>query len=185
MGGTLFSQREIDKKVEEMAGEITRKYKGDRLLVIGVLKGAWIFMADLVRAMDIEVFCDFVRVASYSDSTETSEEVCLLYWPDLDFSSEHVLVVDDIADSGLTLNFLREKFKEEGASSVEFCVLLDKPSRRKVAFEPDYVGFTIPDRFVVGYGMDCGERFRNLSYIKIYDDDDKIEEGGSFEKTCI
>jgi hypoxanthine phosphoribosyltransferase len=170
LGKPLFSRKEIDRKVKELAEEIARKYKGDRLLVIGVLKGAWIFMADLVRALNMEVFCDFVKVASYDKSTETSEKVCLLYWPDLDFSSERVLVLDDIADSGLTLSFLREKFKEEGAVSVEFCVLLDKPSRRKVAFKPDYVGFTIPDHFVVGYGMDCGERFRNLPYIEVYDD---------------
>lgn len=164
----LFTREEVEDTVRALAQEIVERHKGERLLVIGVLKGAWIFMADLVRFMDTEVFCDFVRVASYGDGTETSGKLRLLYWPDLDFANERVLVVDDIADTGLTLAFLRKKFLDAGATAVEFCVLLDKPSRRKVDFTPDYVGFTIPDEFVVGYGMDCGERYRNLPHIEVY-----------------
>ncbi len=168
MGRVLFTREDVEGTVKTLAQRIVAKHKGERLLVIGVLKGAWIFMADLVRFMEMEIFCDFVRVASYTNKTETSGKVCLLYWPDLDFSNERILVVDDIADTGLTLAFLRKKFLDEGAMTVEFCVLLDKPSRRKVDFTPDYVGFTIPDEFVVGYGMDYGERYRNLPHIKAY-----------------
>ncbi len=172
MGGRkiLIGREDIEKRVKELGEEISRKYAGEKLIVIGVLKGAWIFMADLVRAMNIDVFCDFVRVSSYGTSTESSGEICLLYWPDLDFSGKRVLVVDDIADTGLTSNFLKQKFLEEGAVSVEFCVLLDKPSRRKTDFKPDYTGFTIPDHFVVGYGMDCNESYRNLPHVEIYQD---------------
>ena len=166
----LLTKEEIDRKVKELAGEISRKYAGEEVLVIGVLKGAWIFMADLVRAMDMDVVCDFVRVASYGSGTETSGQIFLLYWPEIDFTGKKVLVVDDIADSGLTSVFLRKKFLEEGAVSVEFCVLLDKPSRRKTDFRPDYVGFTIPDHFVVGYGMDCNERYRSLPHVEVYED---------------
>lgn len=172
MGGRkiLIGREDIEKRVKELGEEISRKYAGEKLIVIGVLKGAWIFMADLVRAMNIDVFCDFVRVSSYGTSTESSGEICLLYWPDLDFSGKRVLVVDDIADTGLTSNFLKQKFLGEGAVSVEFCVLLDKPSRRKTDFKPDYTGFTIPDHFVVGYGMDCNESYRNLPHVEIYQD---------------
>jgi len=166
----LIGREDIEKRVKELGEEISRKYAGEKLIVIGVLKGAWIFMADLVRAMNIDVFCDFVRVSSYGTSTESSGEICLLYWPDLDFSGKRVLVVDDIADTGLTSNFLKQKFLGEGAVSVEFCVLLDKPSRRKTDFKPDYTGFTIPDHFVVGYGMDCNESYRNLPHVEIYQD---------------
>jgi len=168
MGRVLFTREEVEDTVRALAQKIVAKHRGERLLVIGVLKGAWIFMADLVRFMEMEIFCDFVRVASYTDKTETSGKVRLLYWPDLDFGNEKVLVVDDIADTGLTLTFLRKKFLDAGATMVEFCVLLDKPSRRKVDFTPDYVGFTVPDEFVVGYGMDCGERYRNLPHIEVY-----------------
>jgi len=166
----LLTKEEIHRRVRELGQEISRRYAGDHLIVVGVLKGAWIFMADLVRSMDIDVFCDFVRVASYGSGTQSSGQVCLLYWPDLDFSGKKVLVVDDIADTGLTLVFLRQKFMEEGAVSVEFCVLLDKPSRRKTEFKPDYVGFTILDHFVVGYGMDFNERFRNMPHVEVYKD---------------
>ncbi len=164
----LLTKEEIDKRVKDLAREVSRKYAGEEVLVIGVLKGAWIFMADLVRAMDIEIECDFVRVASYGGRTETSGQVCLLYWPGIDFAGKKVLVVDDIVDTGLTSVFLRKRFLEEGAVSVEFCVLLDKPSRRKTDFKPDYVGFTIPDHFVVGYGMDFNERYRNLPHVEVY-----------------
>ncbi len=172
MGGgkILFDKRDIEKRVKELGREISRRYAGEELIVVGVLKGAWIFMADLVRAMDMDVFCDFVRVSSYGSSTESSGEVCLLYWPDLDFKGKRVLVVDDIADTGLTSKFLKQKFLEEGAVSVEFCVLLDKPSRRQTDFKPDYTGFTIPDKFVVGYGMDFNESYRNLPHVEIYQD---------------
>ncbi len=172
MGGRkiLLAKEDIEKRVRDLGREIARKYAGKDLIIIGVLKGAWIFMADLVRAMDMDVFCDFVRVASYGGGTESSGEVRLLYWPDVDFKGKRVLVVDDIADTGLTSMFLKQKFMEEGAVSVEFCVLLDKPARRKTDFKPDYVGFTIPDHFVVGYGMDCNESYRNLPHVEIYED---------------
>jgi len=171
MQEVLLTKEEIQAKVRELAERISEKYKNQKVIVIGVLKGAWIFMADLVRELEIEMACDFVRVSSYRSGTE-AEEIELLYWPDFDIKGQKVLIVDDIADTGLTLKFLEKKFKEKGAASVEFCVLLDKPARRKVEFEPQFVGFTIPDRFVIGYGMDYKERYRNLPCIRVLEKED-------------
>jgi hypoxanthine phosphoribosyltransferase len=158
----LFSAEEVQKRVKEMGAEITRDYQGEELLVAGILKGAFIFMADLVRNIDGMVNIDFMDVSSYGASTETSGEVRIM--KDLEGSIEgrHVLIVEDIVDTGLTLHYILSVLRQRNPKSLEVCTLLDKPSRRQSEVVAKYKGFAIPDKFVVGYGLDYAERYRNL-----------------------
>lgn len=158
----LFSAQEVQKRVKEMGTEITRDYQGEELLVAGILKGAFIFMADLVRNIDGMVNIDFMDVSSYGASTETSGEVRIM--KDLEGSIEgrHVLIVEDIVDTGLTLHYILSVLRQRNPKSLEVCTLLDKPSRRQSEVVAKYKGFAIPDKFVVGYGLDYAERYRNL-----------------------
>lgn len=161
----LISEEEIQKKVKELGARITEDYKDKNLVVVGVLKGAIIFLADLVKSITIPLTLDFMAVSSYGSSTETSGVVRIL--KDLDSSIEgmDVLIVEDIIDSGLTLSYLYENLKSRGPNSIKICALLDKPERRKVDVKADYIGFTIDDEFVVGYGLDFAEKYRNLPEI--------------------
>lgn len=161
----LISEEEIQKKVRELGARITEDYKDKNLIVVGVLKGAIIFLADLVKSITIPLTLDFMAVSSYGSSTETSGVVRIL--KDLDSSIEgmDVLIVEDIIDSGLTLSYLYENLKSRGPNSIKICALLDKPERRKVDVKADYIGFTIDDEFVVGYGLDFAEKYRNLPEI--------------------
>jgi len=152
----------IARRVDELGAEITADYRGRDLLVVGILKGSTIFLADLVRAVDLPLFLDFVAISSYGHSTTSSGVVRILKDLEESIEGRHVLIVEDIVDTGLTLNYLRENFLARGPASLRICALLDKPSRRKVTVPLDYLGFTIPDEFVVGYGLDYGERYRNL-----------------------
>ena len=164
----LITQKEIEKRVEELAEEIKRKYKGKELIVLILLKGAFVFAADLLRKLEgVEIRCDFIKASSYGTSTESSGNVQLNLLPSLDITGKEVLLVDDILDTGLTLKKVKDWVLEQGAKSCETCVLLDKPERRKVPFKADYTGFEIPNHFVVGYGMDCAERYRHLPYVAI------------------
>lgn len=167
----LFSSEEIAERVRALGAQINKDYsKTDRpLLLVGVLKGAAIFLADLVRAIERPVEFDFVAVSSYGKATRTSGEVRLLKDLDASVAGKDVIIVEDILDTGLTLRFsyLIENIKNRHAASVQVCVLLDKPSRRKVPVEVRYCGFEIENQFVVGYGMDYAERYRNLPYIGI------------------
>ena len=158
----LISKEEIEKKVEELADRINRDYQGKEVILIGVLKGAFVFLADLMRKLKIPVKVDFIWTSSYGTSMESSGEVRFISGPTLDVKGKDILVVEDIIDTGLSLKSIVEKLKDMGASSVKTCVLLDKKERRKVEFEADYVGFTIPDKFVVGYGLDFSEKHREL-----------------------
>lgn len=163
----IFTPEEIQAKIKELGGKIARDYAGKELLMIGVLRGAVIFMADLARAIDIPVAMDFMAVSSYGTATHTSGVVRIL--KDLNESAEgrHILVVEDIIDSGLTLHYLLDIIKSRNPASVKLCTLLSKPERRKTEVQVDYTGFTIPDAFVVGYGLDYAERYRNLPFIGI------------------
>lgn len=163
----LFTPEELQAKVEELGTAISRDYKGKELLMIGVLRGAVIFMSDLARAIDIPVALDFMAVSSYGASTSTSGVVRIVKDLDEDLEGKHVLVVEDIIDSGLTLNYLLELLKSRNPASVKICTLLSKPERRQVNVEVDYVGFSIPDAFVVGYGLDYAEKYRNLPFIGV------------------
>lgn len=157
----LFSREDIAQKVSEMSRQIAADYQGKSLFVVGILKGAFVFMADLVRSIEgINMQLDFMSVSSYGASSLSSGEVRIL--KDLDSSVEgrHVLVVEDIIDTGLTLKYIQDILLKRGAASVKLCCLLDKPSRRRSPIVPDYVGYAIPDQFVVGYGLDYAERYR-------------------------
>ena len=157
----IVSEAEIRQRVKELGERLTGEYEGRNPVVLGILKGANVFVADLVRAMDIELQMDFIMLASYGAS-DTPGEVRVKMDCETELAGRHVLVVDDIVDTGQTLKALMELLRMRGAASVRSCVLLDKPSRRTVELEPDYKGFEIEDDFVVGYGLDYAERFRNL-----------------------
>lgn len=163
----LFSEEQIRHKVEELGGEITRDFEGRNPLVICVLKGAFIFMADLVKHIPIPLEIDFMAVSSYGQSTKSSGVVKIIKDLDVTVEGRDVLIVEDIIDSGLTLSYLIDVLERRNALSVTVVTLFDKPARRSVELEPDYKGFTLPDEFIVGYGLDYGEKYRNLPYIGV------------------
>lgn len=168
----LLDREMISKKIAELGAEISRDYAGKEVLLICVLKGAVIFLADLVRHLDLPVQLDFIAVSSYGAATETSGVVRIL--KDLEGSIEgrHCLIVEDIIDSGLTLNYLQENLRSRRPASLKIVTLLDKPERRRVKIEPDYVGFQIPDEFVVGYGLDFNGCYRYLPEVCILGESD-------------
>lgn len=163
----LFSEEEIKAKVKDMGSAISLDYNGEELLVIGILKGAFIFMADLVRQINVPLQIDFMDVSSYGTSTVSSGEVRIM--KDLDYSIEgkNVLIVEDIVDSGLTLHYISEILRKRNPKTLKLACLLDKPSRRKSLTYPDYIGFSIADEFVVGYGLDYAEYYREYPAICI------------------
>ncbi|MFZ5944398.1 MAG: hypoxanthine phosphoribosyltransferase [Bacillota bacterium] len=165
----LISEEQIKEKVKELGDIITRDYKGKDLFVICILKGAVIFLADLIREIKLPLSIDTMVVSSYGTSTESSGVVRIL--KDLDESVENkdVLIVEDIIDTGLTLKYLMDNIISRSPKSVKICSFLDKPERRKVDIFPDYRGYSIPDEFVVGYGLDYAEKYRNLPYIAVLD----------------
>jgi len=158
----MISRDEIKKKTKEIAAQISADYEGKDLLLVGVLKGGFMFLADLARELTIDVSIDFISVSSYGNAKVSSGVVRILKDIDYDIAGVHVLIVEDLIDTGLTLNYLKDLFDAKGCESVKVCTILDKPSRRKVKMEPDYEGIIIPDAFVVGYGLDYAEKFRNL-----------------------
>lgn len=161
----MISEFQLDERVRELALLIEKDYKGKELLVIAVLKGANIFMGDLIRKINLPIEIDFIAASSYGHSTESSGVVKIV--KDLDYSIEgkHVIIVEDIIDTGLTLKYLEENFNSRKPASLAICTLLDKPERRKANIDVQYVGFEIPDEFIVGYGIDFSEKYRNLPYI--------------------
>jgi hypoxanthine phosphoribosyltransferase len=163
----LFPYKVIQKRVKELADQISGDYTGRELIVIGILKGAFIFMADLVRAMSIPCRIDFVRVVSYGAGSESSGKAVMTKDIETSINGRDILIVEDIIDTGLTLKYLVEWLKERNPHSLKVCALLDKRKKRKVSFEADYVGFTIDDGFLVGYGLDFSERYRFLPEIYV------------------
>lgn len=163
----LLDEETIQGRVRELAAQIDADYAGCKLVLVASLKGAFVFLADLMRAMTLPVRIEFVQASSYGLNGDTTGCVRLGAATCEDLAGQHVLVVEDIADTGRTLKALVERLRAMGTASVRTCCLLDKPSRRVVEFVPDYVGFEIPDRFVVGYGLDWCERFRNLPYVAV------------------
>jgi len=156
----LFPRAEIQKRVKELAGQISSDYAGKELIIIGVLRGAFIFMADLIREITIPCKVDFARLASYGASSESSGKVVMTKDIETSIKDKNILIVEDIVDTGLTLQYFVGWLKERSPASMKICVFLDKRKRRKVTLEADYVGFTIEDGFVVGYGLDFNEQFR-------------------------
>ncbi|MGH1092603.1 hypoxanthine phosphoribosyltransferase [Bacillus mycoides] len=162
---TLISKEVLQTRIKELALQIENDFKNEEIVLIAVLKGSFIFASDLARQIKNEVTIDFISVSSYGNQTETTGKVKLLKDIDIDISGKNVIIVEDIIDSGLTLHFLKEHFSMHEPKTLQFCSLLDKPERRKVDLNVEYVGFRIPDEFIVGYGIDCAEKYRNLPYI--------------------
>jgi hypoxanthine phosphoribosyltransferase len=165
VGEVLVQPDELRARVNELGAEISRDYDGSDLLLVGVLKGAIFFLSDLMRQIEIPVEVDFMAVASYGSQTDSSGVVRILKDLDAPIEGRDVLIVEDIVDSGLTLQYLMRNLGARNPRSLEVCALLTKPERRKVEVVPRYVGFEIPDRFAIGYGLDHAERFRNLPYV--------------------
>lgn len=163
---TLLTREEVEKRIKELAKEIEKDYCGKDLLVIGLLKGSIMFMSDLIKEMDLPVMIDFMSVSSYSGTTSTGV-INVLKDTDISVKDKDVLIVEDIIDTGLTLSHVRKLLEDRGTKSLKICTLLDKPSRRTVEMKGDYVGFEIPDEFVVGYGLDYDQHHRNLPYVGI------------------
>ena len=168
--GVMFSQEQIEAKVIELAKQIEKDYKGQDLLLVGILKGASVFVADLMRKIDLNVNIDFMSVSSYGSGTVSSGTVKILKDLDVDIKDKNVLIVEDIIDSGITLRNLYDTLMTREPRSLKLCTLLNKPARKKVDVDVDYVGFVIEDKFIVGYGIDYDEKYRNLPYIAIVED---------------
>ncbi len=166
----LFSAEAIQARIAELGAEIARDYTGRNPLLVGVLKGACIFISDLLRATDLQLGIEFIAISSYGSSTRTSGEVRLVKDLDVAVEGRDILVVEDIVDTGLTLSYLLSNLRARGARSVKLVALLDKYERRERKVPIDYLGFKIPDAFVVGYGLDFAERYRNLPYIAVLKD---------------
>lgn len=163
----LFNEEQLAKRIEELGAEITADYKGENLLVLGILKGSNIFMADLVRKITIPMKLDFMMVSSYGNASESTGVVKIIKDVEYAIEDQHVLIVEDIIDSGLTLKYLKKLLETRNPKSVKICTLLDKPSRRKEFVEVNYIGYEVPDEFIVGYGIDYAEHYRNLPYIGV------------------
>lgn len=165
----LYTEEQVKERVNELAKQIEADYKGKTPLLVSILKGSFIFMADLVRSLDIDCTIDFMIVSSYGTKSKSTGAVKILKDLDIDIEGKHILLVEDILDSGLTLSYIKRILETKKPASVRICTLLDKPSRRTAAITADYTGFTIPDEFVVGYGLDYAERYRNFPSIGVLD----------------
>ena len=161
----LISEEELKRRIAEMGRQITQEYHGEPLTIVGILKGASIFFADLARSIDLPLQMDFMSVSSYGTEATSSGVVKIIKDLDADVTGRHILLVEDIIDTGITLAYLRDYLSNRGAKSVKICTLLDKPSRREKAVQVDYIGFTMPDEFIIGYGIDYAENYRNLPYV--------------------
>ncbi len=167
IGKILFTQEEIADIVRNMGRQISEDYKGKNLLLVGVLKGSLVFMADLMREITVPCSLDFLSVSSYGGGTVTSGEVRILKDLDSSLEGKDLLIVEDILDSGVTLSFLLKTLSARRPASIRLCTLLDKPERRRVDIHADYIGASVPDEFIVGYGLDYAEKYRNVPYIGV------------------
>jgi hypoxanthine phosphoribosyltransferase len=165
----LITQAKINKAVSKLAAEIRRDYRGKQPLLIGILKGSFVFLADLVRELDLLIEVDFIRLSSYGSGTRSSGKVKVVQGLKSTIKGRDVLIVEDIVDTGLTVSFLMNYLQKKKPASLKLCALADKPSQHKVPVTIDYLGFTVPDKFVVGYGIDWNEKFRHLRDICIID----------------
>jgi hypoxanthine phosphoribosyltransferase len=166
----LLSKEKIAGAVKQLAAEIEQDYRGKNPLLLGVLKGSFVFLADLVRCLDFPVELDFIRLGSYGKGTQSGGEINLIHGLSSEVRGRHVLIVEDIVDTGLTAAFLLDYLMKRGPASLKICSLLDKPFGRQTDIKIDFSGFTVPDKFVVGYGLDWGEKYRNLPDIWFIDD---------------
>ena len=169
IGRVVVDEHELQQRISDLGKEITADYVDGPPLLVGILKGAFMFMADLARSIDLPVEFDFMAVSSYGSATRTSGVVRIMKDLDIDLTDRHVLIVEDIVDSGLTLSYLRKNLSARNPASLEVCALLVKEGLQRVDLDLKYVGFTIPDRFVIGYGLDLDGKYRNLPYIAVLD----------------
>ncbi|HEV8103878.1 MAG TPA: hypoxanthine phosphoribosyltransferase [Gaiellaceae bacterium] len=167
VGEVLIDEERLQTRIRELGRELSADYKGRELLLVGVLKGAVFFMADLMRSISVPCEIDFMAISSYGASTDSSGVVRILKDLDINIENRHVLVVEDIIDSGLTLSYLLRNLESREPATLEICALLTKPSRREIDVPVKYVGFEIPNKFVIGYGLDFAERYRNLPYVGV------------------
>ena len=167
----LFHRQEIEATVRRLASEISQDYRHKNPLLLGILRGSFVFLADLIRYLDFPLEVDFIGLSSYGGSTQTSGKIKVVKKLETPVRGRHVLVVEDIVDSGLTTTFLLDYLQKQKSASVKICALSDKPSRRKVPVNIDYLGFTVPNKFLVGYGLDANQKFRNLPDICYLEDE--------------
>ena len=164
----LIDRKTVENRIKELAKQIEKDYAGEEVYCVGLLKGSVVFLSDLVKEINSPVVIDFMSVSSYGSETVSSGDVKILKDTDLDLRGKHVLIVEDIIDTGLTLEHVIKYFKEsKGVKTLKTCTLLSKPERRKVNIDIDYVGFDVPDKFVIGYGLDYDQKYRNLPYIAV------------------
>ena len=164
----LIDRKTVENRIKELAKQIEKDYAGEEVYCVGLLKGSVVFLSDLVKEINSPVIIDFMSVSSYGSETVSSGDVKILKDTDLDLRRKHVLIVEDIIDTGLTLEHVIRYFKEsKGVKTLKTCTLLSKPERRKVNIDIDYVGFDVPDKFVIGYGLDYDQKYRNLPYIAV------------------
>lgn len=161
----LISREKVEARIEELAKEIEKDYTGKNLVCVGLLKGSVMFMSDLIKAIDLDLRIDFMKVSSYGSGTDSTGVVKILKDVDVDLAGKDVLIVEDIIDTGLTIVNVKDFLAKKNPNSIKVCTLLDKPSRRKVEVKGEYVGFEIPDEFVVGYGLDLDEKYRNIPFV--------------------
>jgi hypoxanthine phosphoribosyltransferase len=171
VGEVLIEEERLQARIKELGAEITSDYQGRELLLVGVLKGAVFFMADLMRSITVPCEIDFMAISSYGASTDSSGVVRILKDLDINIEGRHVVVVEDIVDSGLTLSYLMRNLESREPATLEVCALLTKPGRREIDVDVRYVGFEIPNKFVIGYGLDFAERYRNLRYVGVLHED--------------
>ena len=165
LGQVLIDEEQLKQRTQELGKQISEDYKGEELLMIGILKGAVIFLSDLIREITVDTKIDFMAVTSYGASTKSSGVVRILKDLDSGIEDVNVIIVEDIIDSGITLHYLRDYLMGRKPKSLRICTLLDKPERRDADITPDYVGFEVENKFIVGYGLDCDQKYRNLPYI--------------------
>ena len=166
----MITQEEILNKAKQIGAQISEDFHGEEIVMVGILRGAVLWMADLMKCVELDMTIDFMAVSSYGAATKTSGIVKINKDLDTDIEGKSVIIVEDIVDSGVTLNYLMHYFESRGAKEVRICALLDKPDGRRVDIEVDYIGFTVDDRFIVGYGLDYDQKYRNLPYITYLED---------------
>ena len=170
IGEILYTEEDIKKRAEELGAQISKDYEGQDLVIIGTLKGSFMWLAELVKRIDLDAEIDFVSASSYGSGTTSSGFVKVEIDTEFNLYNKQVLIVEDIVDTGNTLAYLLEQFKERSSNPVKICTMLDKPSRRINNVKADYVGFTVDDIFIIGYGLDYDQRYRNLPYISYLTD---------------
>ena len=165
---SLIDRQKVESSIKELAKEIEKDYAGEEVVCVGLLKGSVIFLSDLVKEIETPVIIDFMNVSSYGSETVSSGDVKILKDTDLDLRGKNVLIVEDIIDTGLTLEYVIDYFKKvKGVKTIKTCTLLSKPDRRRVQVDVDYIGFEVPHKFIIGYGLDYDQKYRNLPYIAV------------------